>query len=66
MIVFIVLAVALLVALFAWAPWDDDDAGTNAPGTEQGADSDVDIEGDIDVTDEGDGGSDGGQSSPSQ
>ena len=52
----LVLVVALIIALFAWAPWDDDNVGGTGDGTrdnvpaEQGeGDTDVDIEGDIDV-----------------
>jgi hypothetical protein len=63
MVVFAVLAVALIVALFVWEPWEDDDAGTGGgtvPGTEEGAgEGDVDIEGDIDV--EGGDGGEGGE-----
>jgi hypothetical protein len=48
--VFLIVAVILLIALFAWAPWDDD-ATTTTPdtGTEEG--SDVNIDGEIDVND---------------
>jgi hypothetical protein len=40
MVLFIVLAVAVIVALFAWAPWDDDTAGTdsNNPGIDVNVD----------------------------
>ena len=60
MIVTLVVAAILLIALFAWAPWSDDDTDvTPGTGTEEG----VDIEGDIDVN-EGDtdidSGTDGG------
>jgi hypothetical protein len=54
-LVFLVIGIVLLVALFAWAPWDDDDGGSATPdtGTEEG--SDINIDGDVDV--DGDGGS---------
>jgi hypothetical protein len=42
--------VALIVALFAWAPWNDDDVG-GGPGTD--TEENIDIEGDIDVNDGG-------------
>jgi hypothetical protein len=69
----LVLAVALIIALFAWAPWDDDatgpvNEGGNAPAEQQqGGDADaeggeggIDIEGDIDVN------PDGGEEAPQQ
>ncbi len=48
-LVFLIIGVVLFVALFAWAPWDDDNDGSAVPdtGTEEG--SDIDINGDIDV-----------------
>lgn len=46
MVLFVVLAVAVIVALFAWAPWNDDDVG-GGTGTEEN----IDIQGDIDVND---------------
>lgn len=52
MVLFVILAVALIVALFVWAPWDDDGATGTQPGTEQqqGQEgSDIDISGDVDV-----------------
>jgi len=51
MVFTVVLAVALIVALFVWAPWDDDSVGGTDTGTEEQGGSDVDIEGDIDVND---------------
>jgi hypothetical protein len=49
-LVFLIVAAILLIALFAWAPWDDDNANTTPDtGTEEG--SDVDIDGNIDVND---------------
>jgi flagellar basal body-associated protein FliL len=56
MVLMVVLAVALIVALFVWMPWDNDSGGT-APGTndnapaQEGESADIDIQGDIDVTD---------------
>ena len=41
MVLFIVLAVAVIVALFAWAPWDDDNAGTGE-GNNPGIDVNID------------------------
>jgi len=46
MVLFVVLGVAVIVALFAWAPWNDDNAGTGT-GTEEN----IDIQGDIDIND---------------
>jgi hypothetical protein len=66
-LVFLIIGIVLLVALFAWAPWDDDDAGTTTPdtGTEEG--SDVNIDGNVDVdTDDGDGSGGEQQPQPSQ
>lgn len=54
MVLFVVLAIALVVALFAWAPWDDNNVGGGGGTTneQQGeGDSDVNIDGNIDVTD---------------
>jgi hypothetical protein len=52
-LVFLIVAAILLIALFAWAPWDDDSSsGTPDTGTEEG--SDVDIDGNIDVDGGGD------------
>jgi hypothetical protein len=49
---FFVLALALVVTLFVWAPWDDDNSST-APGggdvPAEGADENINIEGDIDI-----------------
>lgn len=39
MVLFVVLAVAVIVALFAWAPWNDDDVGG---GTNPNIDVNVD------------------------
>lgn len=60
----LVLVVALVIALFAWAPWDDDNTsgggGGNAPEQQQGdtqaegGEGGIDIEGDIDVNPGGD------------
>jgi hypothetical protein len=58
-------AVVLLVAFFAWAPWDDDSTVNPGTGTEEGAgegDTDVNIDGDIDVN--GGGGGGDAESSP--
>ena len=46
MVLFVVLGVAVIVALFAWASWNDDNAGTGT-GTEEN----IDIQGDIDIND---------------
>ena len=43
MVLFIVLAVAVIVALFAWAPWDDDNVG-GGTGTDTGENIDVNID----------------------
>ena len=40
MVLFIVLAVAVIVELFAWAPWDDDNVGTD--GNNPGIDVNID------------------------
>jgi hypothetical protein len=66
-LVFLIIGVVLLVALFAWAPWDDDDNSSTVPDTGTEENSDVDIEGDVDVdTDDGsgEGSGDQPQSSP--
>ena len=41
MVLFVVLAVAVIVALFAWAPWDDDNAGIGE-GNNPGIDVNID------------------------
>lgn len=50
-ILFLVVAVVLFIALFAWAPWNDDNAGggVDQPGSEEN----IDIQGDIDINDGG-------------
>ena len=48
MVLFIVLAVAVIVALFVWAPWNDDNVGGGGTGTEQ---NNPDIQGDININD---------------
>ena len=47
MVLFVVLTVAVIVALFAWAPWNDGDA-TPGTGTEE---NNPDIQGDININD---------------
>lgn len=51
MVAFLVLAFALVVAMFVWAPWDDDDTGGggNVPGENVDDGENIDIEGDIDI-----------------
>jgi hypothetical protein len=58
-LVFLIVAAILLIALFAWAPWDDE-GGSSTPDTGTEENTDVDIDGNIDV----DGG--GNQPQPSQ
>jgi hypothetical protein len=49
MLLFVVLTVALIVALFVWAPWNDDNVGGGGgTGTEQ---NNPDIQGDININD---------------
>ena len=43
MVLFVVLAVAVIVALFAWALWDDDDIGGGI-GTDIGENIDVNVD----------------------
>ncbi|MEX1195693.1 MAG: hypothetical protein WD904_08970 [Dehalococcoidia bacterium] len=65
MVLFVVLAFALVVALFVWAPWDDDAVST--PGTndavpgeqDNGGGVNIDGEADIDVGSGDEGGTDG-------
>ena len=47
MVLFVVLTVAVIVALFGWAPWNDGDS-TPGTGTEQ---NNPDIQGDININD---------------
>jgi hypothetical protein len=49
MVLFIVLAVAVIIALFAWAPWDDDNVG-GGTGTNT-EENNPDIQGDISIND---------------
>ncbi|MEX0682603.1 MAG: hypothetical protein WD904_00930 [Dehalococcoidia bacterium] len=69
MVLFAVLAFALVVALIVWAPWDD--AGTvSTPGTndavpgeqDNGGDVNINGEADIDVGSGDEGGDTGGES----
>jgi hypothetical protein len=48
-LVFLIIGVVLLVALFARAPWDDDDSSGTVPDTGTEENSDVNIDGDVDV-----------------
>jgi hypothetical protein len=49
MVLFAVLMIALLVALFAWQPWDDDTTGGGTGTEQQQGEGGIDIEGDIDI-----------------
>jgi hypothetical protein len=43
-LVFLIVAAILLIALFAWAPWDDNNTNTTPDtGTEEGTDINVDV-----------------------
>lgn len=53
MVAFLVLAAALVIALFVWAPWDDDNTssvpgGGNVPGVNEGTDNNS--EGGVDIS----------------
>jgi hypothetical protein len=46
----LLLGAALVVGLFVWEPWEDNNTGgTNVPGVNEGSDDSIDINADVDV-----------------